>query len=99
MAEPCGSAETGAVTGYRRTPSRTPASVPVAPSAAHAKPDGESKNKSGESSSSLARIETTLVDVHHTLSIQFQRIATIQAELDKLATAVKDHIAAHADRR
>jgi len=41
----------------------------------------------------LARIDKTLTDVQHTLAIQFQRIADIQAELDKLGTTVRDHLA------
>jgi len=41
----------------------------------------------------MVRIETTLRDVQHTLSIQFQRIASLQAELDKLALTVREHLA------
>ena len=48
----------------------------------------------------LVRIENLLGDVQHTLSIQFQRIADMQAELDKLATTVRDHLAHnHSERR
>ena len=37
-------------------------------------------------------MEKALTDVQHTLAIQFQRIADMQAELDKLSTTVRDHL-------
>jgi len=38
----------------------------------------------------VARIEKTLTDVQHTLAVQFQRIADMKAELDRLSTTVRD---------
>ena len=38
-------------------------------------------------------MEATLRDGQRTLAIQFQRIASMQAELDKLALTVRDHLA------
>ena len=38
-------------------------------------------------------MEVMLHDVQRTLAIQFQRIAFMQAELDKLALTIRDHLA------
>ena len=55
-------------------------------------PDGESTD-ADDSAAALRRIEGTLRDVQHTLAVQFQRIASMQAELDTLARTVRDHLA------
>ena len=38
-------------------------------------------------------MDVTLRDVQHTLAIPFQRIASMQAELDTLALTVRGHLA------
>jgi hypothetical protein len=58
-------------------------------------PANEERSSVEPTAATLARIEKTLSDVQHTLAIQFQRIADMQAELDKLGTAVRDHLAQH----
>jgi len=40
-----------------------------------------------------------MADVQHTLAIQFQRIADMQAELDKLGTTVRDLAQTQGSRR
>lgn len=56
-------------------------------------PDTEAAVDADASVAALGRMEVTLRDVQHTLAIQFQRIASMQAELDKLALTVRDHLA------
>ena len=63
-------------------------------------PPGDGSASHDPSVPTLVRIESMLGDVQHTLSIQFQRIADMQAELDQLATTVRDHLAhTHSERR
>jgi hypothetical protein len=73
--------------GRRRPPSLRTASVRIPV------PDGGATSDADSTAAVLVRIETTLRDVQHTLSIQFQRIASMQAELDKLALTVREHLA------
>ena len=56
-------------------------------------PDGEPAAAADASAAVLGRMEATLRDVQRTLAIQFQRIASMQAELDKLALTIRDHLA------
>jgi len=56
-------------------------------------PDGEPAAAADASAAVLGRMEATLRDGQRTLAIQFQRIASMQAELDKLALTIRDHLA------
>lgn len=56
-------------------------------------PDGDAAVEADASAAVLGRLEVMLHDVQRTLAIQFQRIAFMQAELDKLALKVRDHLA------
>jgi hypothetical protein len=58
-------------------------------------PGGDERSSIEPTAATLARLEKTLADIQHTLAIQFQRIADMQAELDKLGTTVRDHLAQH----
>ena len=56
-------------------------------------PDGNAAVEADASAAALGRMEVMLHDVQRTLAIQFQRIASMQAELDELALTVRDHLA------
>jgi hypothetical protein len=86
MAEPAPSATDCHVTGRRRT--ETPTLISAALSF-----DGGGTTPIRPPVSALARIEMMLNEVQHTLSIQFQRIAAMQAEVDRLAVTIREHIA------
>ena len=71
------------MSGRRRQTNPTPTSGRIA------LPDGEPAARADASAAALGRMEVMLDDVQRTLAIQFQRIAFMQAELDKLALTVR----------
>jgi hypothetical protein len=81
------------VTSRRRTPLLTITPDPDPPR------EGEPERWEGPSASTIAGIEKALTNVQHTLSIQFQRMAAMQAELDTLATTIRDQGALPPGRR
>lgn len=81
------------VASRRRTP------IPTLTPVARPLPDGPATNGTAPSISGHTRIEVTLSEIQHTLAIQFQRIAAIQVELDKLAASLREHIAQTAESR
>jgi hypothetical protein len=62
-------------------------------------PASDERSSIEPTAGTLARIEKTMADVQHTLTIQFQRIADMQAELDKLGTTVRDLAQTQGSRR
>jgi hypothetical protein len=51
---------------------------------------GDSTVGSNSESSRLTAIEAAIVGIRHTLDIQFQRIAAIQAQLDHMTAKSRD---------